>query len=80
MFIKDISTSASSGLIVESVLKLAVQTGLRVVAEGIEDEETLAALRQLGCPVAQGYLIARPMPVSSLNKWINEWQLTNAGR
>jgi diguanylate cyclase len=37
-----------------------------VVAEGIEDEATLDLLRELGCDLAQGYLISKPMPASEL--------------
>lgn len=40
--------------------------GLRVVAEGIEDDATLDLLRELGCDLAQGYLISRPMPAGEL--------------
>ena len=40
--------------------------GLRVVAEGIEDGATLDLLRELGCDLAQGYVISKPMPASEL--------------
>jgi EAL domain-containing protein (putative c-di-GMP-specific phosphodiesterase class I) len=40
--------------------------GLRVVAEGIEDEATLALLADLGCDLGQGYLIGKPTPASLL--------------
>jgi EAL domain-containing protein (putative c-di-GMP-specific phosphodiesterase class I) len=39
-----------------------------VVAEGVEDEETLAELRRMGCDVAQGYLIGKPTTFRSLSK------------
>jgi EAL domain-containing protein (putative c-di-GMP-specific phosphodiesterase class I) len=40
--------------------------GLRIVAEGIEDDSTLALLAQLGCDIAQGYCISRPKPAGEL--------------
>jgi len=52
--------------LVRATIDLGHAMGLRVVAEGIEDSETLELLRDLGCDVAQGYLISRPMPASEL--------------
>ena len=40
--------------------------GLRVVAEGIEDDDTLTLLSELGCDLAQGYFIGRPLPAPEL--------------
>jgi EAL domain-containing protein (putative c-di-GMP-specific phosphodiesterase class I) len=45
---------------VRSTIALAQDLGLRVIAEGIEDEETALALRELGCDVGQGYHLGRP--------------------
>jgi diguanylate cyclase (GGDEF)-like protein/PAS domain S-box-containing protein len=47
--------------IVQSTVHLAHNLGVRVVAEGVENEQTLARLRDLGCDVAQGYFIGKPM-------------------
>jgi diguanylate cyclase (GGDEF)-like protein len=44
--------------------------GLRVVAEGVENFETLSALRNLSCDLAQGYLIARPLEPKAMTKWL----------
>jgi EAL domain-containing protein (putative c-di-GMP-specific phosphodiesterase class I) len=52
--------------IVATIIRLAKTLGLRVVAEGVEDEATLNALRALGCDVAQGYLLAPPAPAADL--------------
>jgi len=51
---------------VRSTIELAHDLGLKVVAEGIEDEACLAFLRDAGCDMAQGYLIGRPMPAPDL--------------
>jgi EAL domain-containing protein (putative c-di-GMP-specific phosphodiesterase class I) len=52
--------------IVATLIRLAKTLELRVVAEGVEDDATLNALRALGCDVAQGYLLGRPMPARDL--------------
>jgi diguanylate cyclase (GGDEF)-like protein len=54
------------GVIVRSTVDLAHNLGLRVVAEGVEDPATAAALRDLGCDLAQGFHYARPVPVAEL--------------
>jgi sensor c-di-GMP phosphodiesterase-like protein len=44
--------------------------GLRMVAEGVESEEHLQELARLGCDVAQGYHISRPVPAPQLDEWL----------
>jgi diguanylate cyclase (GGDEF)-like protein len=56
--------------IVRSIVDLARSMGLVCVAEGIEDPEVYAALRRLGCDLAQGYLMARPMPTGDVIGWV----------
>ena len=50
--------------VVRGVLALARELGVEVVAEGVEDERQLAALRDAGCDLMQGYLLGRPKPGS----------------
>ncbi len=64
--ISGLLTSDRDRAIVESTLSLAAELGMNVVAEGIEDSDTLELLSDLGCPVAQGYFIARPGPSTDL--------------
>jgi EAL domain-containing protein (putative c-di-GMP-specific phosphodiesterase class I) len=52
--------------LVRATINLGHDMGLRVVAEGIEDVETLDLLSDLGCDLAQGYFISRPTPASRL--------------
>jgi predicted signal transduction protein with EAL and GGDEF domain len=47
--------------------------GLRVVAEGVESEETWRMLRGMGCDAAQGYLIGAPMPAREFLAWLASW-------
>ena len=65
-FVASLPTSANDLLLVESTIELAHGLGRRVVAEGIEDPETLELLRVIGCDVAQGYYLARPMQLDAL--------------
>ena len=55
------------------------QTGLDVVAEGVEDEQTWEALKRMGCSAAQGYFIGRPMPAGELEGWLRNWSQRSAG-
>src|SRR5436190_22629309 len=60
----------TSAVIVRSTIDLGRNLGLRVVAEGVEDEQTLARLRELQCPIAQGYAISPPLPAPALVEWV----------
>jgi len=57
-------------VIVTSTIEMAHSLGLRVVAEGVDNTETLALLISAGCDQAQGYLIARPMPSEAVLSWL----------
>jgi diguanylate cyclase (GGDEF)-like protein/PAS domain S-box-containing protein len=59
-------------VIVRSTNELGHNLGLKVVAEGVEDERTLDQLRSFGCDAAQGYFIARPMAAADLGKWLKD--------
>jgi len=59
--------------IVNSVIELAHGFGLAVVAEGVENEATLNALTDMGCDIAQGYHLAKPMPQSDFIQWLAEY-------
>ena len=58
--------------IVRSTINLGHDLGLRVVAEGVEDSHTLARLEALGCDIAQGWHVARPMPPAELPAWVRD--------
>jgi PAS domain S-box-containing protein len=59
-FVRDLRGNASSRHVVRSVVDLARRFGLQTVAEGVEDQETLDLVRELGVDLAQGYFIGRP--------------------
>ena len=63
--------------LVKIIIHIAHQFGLKVVAEGVEDQESLDMLRQLGCDFAQGYYISRPLPREEFESLVRSW---DAGR
>lgn len=65
-FILGLDESARDGLLVKSTIDLAHGLGLKVTAEGVETPTALALLRGMGCDMAQGYLIGRPVPMAAL--------------
>jgi diguanylate cyclase (GGDEF)-like protein len=69
-FVLDMLQDRSHAAIVHSVIDLAHNLGFEVVAEGVETEQILAELTVLGCDIAQGYLLARPMPAGLLPEWL----------
>ncbi|TFV66071.1 UNVERIFIED_ORG: EAL domain-containing protein [Bacillus sp. AZ43] len=69
-FTVDLLTNARTEAIVASTIDLAHRLGLRVVAEGVEDEATLCHLRSMDCDTSQGYLHARPLPADELLGWV----------
>ncbi len=69
-FVTEITQSARGSSIAEMVIQLGRNLGLSVVAEGVEDERQAHILQALGCPMAQGFLFARPMPPGELNAWL----------
>jgi diguanylate cyclase (GGDEF)-like protein len=71
-FVQRICDDPRDAAIVRSVVDLGVGLGMRVVAEGVEDEATWQALREMGCEEAQGWLLSRPEPVEVLTPWLLE--------
>lgn len=69
-FVTDMGTDGGHAAIVVSVIELAHNLGMSVVAEGVEDETTLETLRRNGCDIAQGYVLARPMPGAAVLDWL----------
>jgi EAL domain-containing protein (putative c-di-GMP-specific phosphodiesterase class I)/CHASE2 domain-containing sensor protein len=67
-FVKTILDNRSDLVMVQSTIALAHSLGRKVVAEGVEHQGVLDALVDMGCDVAQGYIIGRPMSIDSLTK------------
>ncbi|SDN65787.1 diguanylate cyclase (GGDEF) domain-containing protein [Klenkia soli] len=69
-FVLGMSTSQSESFIARSIVELAHNLGLRVVAEGVEDEVTRDLLAEMGCDKLQGFLVSRPLPDDRLENWL----------
>ncbi len=65
-FIDDVLIDRSDAEITATIVMMAHNLGLRVIAEGVESDGQLAFLRQLGCDEVQGYLFSKPLPVEAL--------------
>ena len=60
--------------LVKAIIHLAHQFGLRVVAEGIENDAALTTLQELGCDYGQGYLFSPALPADQFEQWAKQWQ------
>ncbi|MBQ1075340.1 bifunctional diguanylate cyclase/phosphodiesterase [Micromonospora sp. C31] len=73
-FVLGMAEDADDAAIVRSTIELAKALGLRVVAEGVEDERTWRMLHAAGCDAAQGWFYARPMPAEELVGWLARYR------
>ncbi|MDQ0327425.1 diguanylate cyclase (GGDEF)-like protein [Rhodopseudomonas julia] len=71
---KSFLRGTSDGAIVHAIVTLGARLGMTVVAEGVEDAEQLAILREMKCDEAQGYYFARPMPADDVPAFLNEFR------
>ena len=77
-FVRDMLVDSDDLAIVEGVIGLAKSFKRDVIAEGVETIEHGTALLKLGCDLAQGYGIARPMPAGDIPGWVGEWKPDDA--
>jgi EAL domain-containing protein (putative c-di-GMP-specific phosphodiesterase class I) len=70
-FVIDMARNEDDAFIARSVIDLGHNLGLKVVAEGVENEATWNLLRQMGCDVAQGYYVSRPLATCDLMDFLN---------
>ena len=72
-FVMHMMQDNNDEMIVHStMINLAHNLNLHVVAEGVEDVVSLQRLKQMGCDTAQGYYISHPLPESDMNAWLEE--------
>jgi diguanylate cyclase (GGDEF)-like protein len=72
-FVMNMASDENDASIVKATVGLAHDLGLKVVAEGIEDDETLGRLQALTCDLAQGYHISRPQPANDFMMVLQQW-------
>jgi EAL domain-containing protein (putative c-di-GMP-specific phosphodiesterase class I) len=70
IFVARLGQDPRSVAIVRSTVALAQSLGADLVAEGVEDEVTLSALRRYGCTITQGFVHSPPLPANELQQWI----------
>ena len=69
-FVRHIPAAASDAAVAGTIITLARQLGLEVIAEGVEDEAQQTHLAEAGCHFLQGFLFSRPLPVAALEDWL----------
>ncbi|MDO8862609.1 bifunctional diguanylate cyclase/phosphodiesterase [Haliea sp. E1-2-M8] len=72
-FVRRILDDPQDRALVGIIIEIAHLFGFSVVAEGVEDAESLQCLRELGCDIAQGYLFSRPLPEQELLTWLRQY-------
>lgn len=73
-FVRQLPTNKDSALIVRSTIDLVHDLGRHTVAEGVETQEQWDLLLAMGCDMAQGYFLARPMPAETFQDWLASYQ------
>jgi diguanylate cyclase (GGDEF)-like protein len=76
-FVMKMAVDENDAAIVRSTIELGHNLGLRVVAEGVESEGIWQQLTALGCDLAQGYFLTKPIPPDDLEEWLRDY---NAAR
>ncbi len=67
-----VDMNESSQMVVQTIIELAHKLEISVVAEGVETPELLSWLADVNCDYAQGYFVSKPLPVETLNNWLQE--------
>ena len=79
-FVTTMATDRNDATIVASTIDLGHNLGLTAIAEGVEDQRTYDELVNLGCDLAQGYLLSRPVPAPELAAWVRARRATHHAR
>jgi len=76
-FVSSVTTDPDDAIIVRSTVDLAHNLGLAVVAEGVEEEDVMEMIQNLGCELAQGYLISQPLEPAEFLTFLNttDWSV-----
>ncbi|TWP53830.1 EAL domain-containing protein [Lentzea tibetensis] len=72
LFVTELCSNPRNNAIVRTLLELAHAFELQVVAEGVEDGETWAALAELGCGIVQGFYLSKPLPADEFAAWLQQ--------
>ena len=72
-FVRECHVTRENFIIVKAVVDLAHNLGMSVIAEGVENEKILATLANIGCDMAQGYYVSKPLPAEAVMPWCQAW-------
>jgi len=72
-FITDVSSDSDDVAIVEAIIGLGRHFNMKIIAEGIEDEDQLNFLQSQGCDIAQGYFVSKPLQAAQYEEWLKAW-------
>jgi EAL domain-containing protein (putative c-di-GMP-specific phosphodiesterase class I) len=75
-FMDEFSRESSSNAVMQAIVSVGTGLGMRTVAEGVETHEQLVQLRAMGCSLAQGYLLSRPLSADGLVDLLHRWDST----
>ena len=73
-FVMQMDVDKEARAIVKTCIMLGHELNMKVVAEGIENENIYNQLKQMGCDIAQGYYIAKPMSAEDFDQWLSQYQ------
>lgn len=76
-FVLDMANNRDCAVIVNSIIDLGHNLGLKVIAEGVEDVRIWRLLAERNCDYAQGFYMAKPMPPEEFNRWLVSWRETS---
>ena len=78
-FLRDVASDVRDAALVRATIDLGHTLGLCVVAEGVEDADSLVLLKDMGCDEVQGYYVSRPVGPEALARWARTWRLELGG-
>lgn len=72
-FVKNLSVNFNDKVLCEAMIVMAQKLGMKVIAEGIETEDQMHLLREMGCDYGQGYLLSKPLPAPDFEKFLTDF-------
>ncbi len=71
MFVKEVATNPSSQTLLSGVIRMGLELGFELIAEGVETQEQAEVIAALGCDDVQGYFFSKPLPASEILPWVH---------
>lgn len=73
-FIQNLTSESEDEALVRAIIAMGHSLSMDVIAEGVEEEDQLIRLAELGCDIIQGYFYSKPLPVNEFHKFVSEWK------